>query len=56
VSLNIDHPDLRVDIWGRNLADRHYFTQLFDNYTGLGVAEFYQGDPRTYGVNLTYNW
>jgi len=27
------------------LADRHYFTQLFDNYTGLGVAEFYQGDP-----------
>jgi iron complex outermembrane receptor protein len=56
LSLNIDHPDVRVDIWGRNLAGRHYFTQLFDNYTGLGVAEFYQGDPRTYGVNFTYSW
>jgi iron complex outermembrane receptor protein len=56
VSLNIDHPDVRIDIWGRNLASRHYFTQLFNSYTGLGVAEFYQGDPRTYGVNFTYTW
>jgi iron complex outermembrane receptor protein len=56
ISLNLDHPNVGIDIWGRNLASRHYYTQLFNQYTGLGVAEFFQGDPRTFGVTATYNW
>jgi iron complex outermembrane recepter protein len=56
IALNIAKPDLEVALWGRNLADKHYFTQQFDSYTGLGTAVDFQGDPRTYGVTVKYRF
>jgi iron complex outermembrane recepter protein len=56
IALNIGHPDLELALWGRNLGDKHYFTQQFDSYTALGSAVDYQGDPRTYGMTVRYKF
>jgi iron complex outermembrane receptor protein len=56
VALDLDGPNVELAIWGRNLADTHYFGQQFDSYTGLGTAVDYQGDPRTIGGTITYRW
>ena len=45
-------------LWGRNLTDEDYQTRgyYFDNF-GTGEALYtQQGDPRTFGVTLTYDF
>jgi iron complex outermembrane receptor protein len=44
---------LRASLWGRNLEDKHYYTSLFDLRAAMGA--FY-GEPRSYGVDLTYEY
>jgi iron complex outermembrane receptor protein len=56
VALNMDNPNLEFAFWGRNLANKEYYTQQFDSYTGLGTSINFQGDPRTYGFTVTYNF
>jgi iron complex outermembrane receptor protein len=56
IALNLDHPNLEVAMWGRNLGNREYYTQQFDSYAGLGTAEDFQGNPRTFGVTFTYRF
>jgi iron complex outermembrane receptor protein len=56
IALNIDKPKIEIALWGRNLADKHYFTQQFDSYTGIGTVVDYQGDPRTYGMTFKYGF
>jgi iron complex outermembrane receptor protein len=55
-ALTLNHPHIEVAVWGRNLGNKEYYVQQFDSYAGLGTAEDYQGDPRTYGVTFTYHF
>jgi iron complex outermembrane receptor protein len=43
----------RVQLWGKNLADRTYY--VITSASGLSVAGF-SGDPRTFGIRLTHSW
>jgi iron complex outermembrane recepter protein len=56
LALALAEPRVEVALWGRNLANKEYFVQQFDSYAGLGTAEDYQGDPRTFGVTFTYRF
>jgi iron complex outermembrane receptor protein len=43
----------RLSLWGKNLADTHYFAAIGDNgATFSGVP----GPPRTFGATLTTKW
>ncbi|MAC32329.1 MAG: hypothetical protein CME38_01830 [Haliea sp.] len=41
----------RVAVWGNNLTDEEYFTEVAANAFGLWGS---YGEPRTYGVDLSY--
>jgi iron complex outermembrane receptor protein len=56
IALDLDNPDMEVAFWGRNLANKEYYQQQFDSYASLGVAENFQGDPRTFGFTVTYRF
>lgn len=46
---------MKISIWGRNLTDDDYPT-FATNFGSLGpIAEQY-GEPRTYGIDLTYDF
>jgi iron complex outermembrane recepter protein len=47
---------LDIAVFGRNLFDRKYRTFGFDVGPGLGFADNNYGDPRTFGLQLTYNF
>jgi iron complex outermembrane receptor protein len=44
---------LRASLWGRNLEDKHYYTSLFDLSAAMGA---YFGEPRSYGIDLVYQY
>jgi iron complex outermembrane receptor protein len=54
--LNLDKPDLELAIFGRNLTNTQYYTNQFDGYASLGVAQDFQGAPRTFGVTAMYRF
>ncbi len=43
------HDGLEFSLWGKNLTNKPWFTNVFNSYTGLGVTTQFQGAPRTYG-------
>jgi iron complex outermembrane recepter protein len=53
IAINFDSPDIELALWGRNLTNKPWFTNVFNNYTGLGATVQYQGAPRTYGAAVT---
>jgi len=56
VTLTIPQPNLELALWGSNLSNDEYFTNVFVNLTQLGFATQNQGRPRTYGATLTYSF
>ncbi len=56
IALHLDNPDLELALWGRNLTNEQYYIQQFDSYAGLGTAENFQGDPRTFGISAKYRF
>jgi iron complex outermembrane receptor protein len=56
ITYTLDNPNLELSIWGRNLANEPWFTNVFNNYTGLGATVQYQGAPRTFGATATYRF
>lgn len=44
--------ELRVALWGRNLADEEYYVTHFN----AGLPSAYFGDPRSYGIDLSYRY
>jgi iron complex outermembrane recepter protein len=56
IALNLNQPDMEFTLWGRNLANREYYTNQYDGYGSLGVSEDFQGNPRTFGVTATYHF
>lgn len=57
IAVTIDNPGVELAVWARNLTNKKYVTRAFpDLYTDLGIATEYVGDPRTYGVTLSYTF
>ncbi|NIB38342.1 TonB-dependent receptor [Pseudomaricurvus alkylphenolicus] len=53
VSLGANRGDLKVALWGKNLTDKEYLaTGLQTGFSGAAVW----GDPRTYGVDIAYEF
>lgn len=42
-----------ISIWGRNLADKYYWTAVSSN---ANVVVRFPGQPRTYGATLTVKY
>ncbi len=59
-SIGIDSADGRwsVQIWGRNLADEEYFSNLFESgvLDTVVVPQGFVAPPRTYGVTLSVRY
>ena len=49
-------PGLELGIWGRNLGAKKYFTDILALLTPHGAAAGWPGDPRTYGVSVSYRF
>jgi len=48
---------LEVALYGRNLTQKKYFQRLLAlQDTALGVTSYLPGDPRTYGVSVSYDF
>lgn len=56
-SVTYTTPDGRIDVslWGKNLGDEDYRTHVFSQRDSR-VAFALFGEPRTYGVTLSYNY
>ncbi len=49
-------PAIELSLWGRNIANKANFTNVFNSYTGLGATVQFQGAPRTYGATVKYSF
>jgi len=58
ISFQLKHPDLELAVFGKNIFQKKYAERVFSEvYTaGLGFIQQTQGDPRTYGVSLSYHF
>ena len=56
IAMQLDNPNLELALWGRNLTDQPWFTNVFNSYTGLGATVQFQGAPRTYGASATFRF
>ena len=43
-------------LWDRNLTDKLYVPSSYDSHGGIFPSANYLGDPRTYGVSVTYRY
>jgi len=50
-----DKGSLRVSLWGKNLTDEEYRNWGID-FGSLGFAGDVYGEPRTYGLDVVYNY
>ena len=55
LSLVLDN-GLEVSIWGKNIAQKHYFSSVFNGYLTLGTAVGFQGTPRTFGGTIGFKF
>lgn len=56
IAFNLRSPNVELAIWGRNLANTPWFTNVFQNYTGLGAVVQFPGAPRTFGASVTHRF
>ncbi len=56
IALNLENPNIEIAIWGRNLANKAWFTNVFNSYTGLGAVMQFQGAPRTFGATVAFKF
>jgi iron complex outermembrane receptor protein len=50
------HPAVRISGFVNNLTDEHYFKSGFSVSAALGAATLVQGEPRTYGVEVAWEF
>jgi iron complex outermembrane recepter protein len=56
LSFELNDPKIEIAIWGRNLANKPWFTNVFNSYTGIGSTNQFQGAPRTYGATVGFKF
>lgn len=52
--LGSDDGEWRLTLWGRNVTDEYYYPAAYKGGNGPYVRS--AGLPRTYGINITYNY
>lgn len=55
-TLRMANEQIELSLWGKNLADKEYFTGVANFYTAFGTANRYYGTPRTFGIGAKYIW
>ncbi len=45
-----------ISVWGKNLTDKFYKTQSYDNLGGIFPSQNYLGMPRSYGISVKYSF
>lgn len=50
------HNGVSVALWGHNLSNEEYFAFAFNAYSSLGFTTQSQGMPRTYGLEVKYDF
>ena len=53
LSAQFDRSNVALTLWGRNLTDKRYLVRATDS---VSLVTAMPGDPRTYGVSLTYRF
>ena len=53
---NLAGKGVDLSVWGNNLGDKHYLDGVFGFEDAAGFRSGFPGDPRTYGVTLTWNF
>lgn len=57
VSYHLNEPNVDITLWGRNLADKKYLKRTYgDLYADLGFASAWVGEPRSFGLKVTYHF
>ena len=57
IAFELDDPDLEIAFYARNITQKKYFTRLLSlENTPFGITAYTPGDPRTYGVSLTWRY
>ncbi len=56
IAFTLNNPKIEIAVWGRNLTDQAWFTNVFNSYTGIGATVQATGQPRTYGVTLGFTY
>ena len=57
IAYEFDAPQIEVAFYARNITGEEYFSRLLPvEGTALGFTSFMPGDPRTYGVSLSYSF
>lgn len=56
LSYALNGPKIEFTVWGKNLANKANFTNVFNSYTGLGATLQNQGPPRTFGGTVAYRF
>jgi iron complex outermembrane receptor protein len=51
----IESDDWNVAVWGRNLTDKAYNSEVIPILPGL-VDALWRAQPRTFGIEFGYNW
>ena len=57
ISLTFDDPSVELAFYARNILEKEYIQRILAlEDTPLGISSYLPGDPRTYGVSLTWNF
>lgn len=56
LSFTLPNPNIEFALWGRNLTDEEYATNVFESWNALGFVLHNQGNPRTYGASVDYRF
>lgn len=56
VELELENTPVTFKVWGRNLADKEYFTTTSDASGRSRSTSGFIGDPRTYGATVSYKF
>jgi iron complex outermembrane receptor protein len=57
VALQLQDGRIELAVYGRNIMKKKYYQRLLAlQDTALGLTSYLPGDPRTYGVSLTYKF
>jgi outer membrane receptor protein involved in Fe transport len=49
-------PQLSLKAWGKNLSDKEYYVSALCLYNTVGISVNYQGEPRMYGLDISYEF
>jgi iron complex outermembrane receptor protein len=57
IAVKLNDPNVEVAVYGRNILQKKYFMRLLAlEDTALGFTSYLPGDPRTYGVTVTFRY